>query len=148
MTLQRNILIWGVVLVLGVAFLAILLSSYFVRPLEKLTAGVNALNDGDTDVDINIQNNDEFGDLVSTFNSMTRNLRSQAKTIERKTEENNKLLGNLLPEQVVERFRNGEHIADQHQQTTVMHLELDGFGEISTSLGASNAAIKLQGILD
>jgi len=146
--LQRNILIWGVVLVLAVAFLAILLSRYFVRPIEKLTAGVHALRDGNTEVDIEIQNNDEFGDLAMQFNSMNENMRRQAAIIERKSKENEKLLGNILPAQVVDRFRNGEQIADQHQQATVMHLELDGFGEISSALGAAQAAIKLQGIID
>nr|MBX2885403.1 HAMP domain-containing protein [Granulosicoccus sp.] len=146
--LQRNIIIWGVVLVLGVAFLAILLSRYFVRPIEKLTAGVNALSAGNAQVEIDIQNNDEFGDLATQFNAMTDSMRTQAAIIERKREENEKLLGNILPAQIVERFRKGEQIADQHQQATVMHLELDGFGEISKVLGAAKAAIKLQGIID
>ena len=50
--------------------------------------------------------------------------------------------------QVAEHFRSGEQVADQHQQATVMHLELDGFGEVSRQLGPVNAAIKLQTLLD
>ena len=80
-TLQRNILIWTVVLVLLVAFLAIMLSRFFVRPIEKLIAGVAELRSGDTNVKIDITNNDEFGDLASQFNEMAGSIREQSATI-------------------------------------------------------------------
>jgi len=146
--LQRNILIWGAVLVLGVAFISILLSRIFVRPIEKLTAGVNALRSGDANSEIVISNNDEFGDLATQFNDMTGRMRRQSAIIESKNEENEKLLNNLLPVHVVERFRNNEQTADQHQQATVLQLELDGFGEISNQFGAAQASAKLQTIID
>ncbi len=146
--LQRSILIWGVVLVLGVAFISVMLSRIFVRPIEKLTVGVNALRSGDTDTEIVISNNDEFGDLAAQFNQMTDQMRQQSAVIDRKNEENQALLSNLLPSQVVERFRNNEQTAEQHQQATVLQLELDGFGEISNQFGAAQAAVKLQTIIN
>jgi len=147
-SLQRNILLWGLGLVLAVAFLSILLSRIFVRPIEKLSAGVVALRSGDMDAEINIDNNDEFGDLASQFNDMAESLRDQTLTIDEKILENERLIANVLPGHVAEKFRRSEQTAEQHQQASVLQLELDGFSEISNLFGAEEAAYKLHELLD
>jgi class 3 adenylate cyclase len=146
--LQRNILIWGAILVLLVAFLAIALSRYFVRPIEKLIMAVSAFESGKTTVDLDVSTNDEFADLAVKFRAMTDKIKLQDSTIEHKQLENEKLLSNILPDPIVPRFKSGEQVAEHHQQATVMHLELDNFGQLSDTVEASKAAIKLQQIID
>jgi class 3 adenylate cyclase len=147
-TLQRNILIWGAILVLGVAFIAILLSRYFVRPIERLSAGVQQLEAGDSLVQIDIPNNDEFGDLAHQFNKMNTSIHEKSRQLNERQTENSELLSNILPAELHERYHSREQIADQHQQVTVMQLELDGFGQVTEKLGVMRAAAGLQEVLD
>ena len=146
--LQRNILIWSVVLVLGVAFLAVVLSRFFVRPIEKLTAGVQALSDGDDSVHINIEADDEFGDLARNFNAMVVNIREQSATIERKNAENERLLLNILPAPIAERLQAGERIADRLQQVSIIFMHVVGFSELSQKMGAEESAEKLDELIN
>lgn len=148
LSLQRNILLWGLGLVLVTAFISILLSRIFVRPIEKLSAGVDALRAGNTDTEIDIDNNDEFGDLASQFNDMAESLRDQTLVIDQKVLENEQLISNVLPSHVVEKFRRKEETAEQHQQASILQLELDGFSEVSTIFGAEDAAYKLHRLLE
>ena len=146
--LQRNILIWGVVLVLAVAFLAILLSRYFVRPIEKLTKGVQALSAGADDVYIDIANNDEFGDLARNFNNMVENIRTQSSIIEQKNAENERLLLNILPAPIAERLRAGERIADHLQQVSVIYIHILGFARLSRQMVAEDSANHLESLIN
>ena len=142
--LQRTMLVWGVVLVLLVAFLAILLSQYFVRPVEKLTAGVNKLAGGDSTATIDIQSNDEFGELAKQFNLMVSNISDQSEVIDRKSAEYESLLANVLPAEIVDRYRLGEDISDNHQQVTVTSIEIDGLDEFAKQNNADAAASMLR----
>ncbi len=146
--LQRNIVIWGVVLVLSVAFLAVILSRYFVRPIEKLTQGAQALGEGADEVHIDIESNDEFGDLARSFNSMVDNMRTQSDTIVQKTMENEHLLLNILPASITERIKTGERIADQQKQVSVVYLHVLGFTKLSEQIGAAAAANCLETLID
>lgn len=147
-TLLRNILVWGVVLVLVVAFLAMALARLFVRPIEKLTQGVHAMAAGETDAHIDLESKDEFGDLADSFNAMSE-------TIQRKTEEAKKLrlenkhfLNIILPSGVAERLKTGEQVADKLQQVSVVCVRLDGFNDHSISVGTAEAALQLSTIYD
>ena len=146
--LQRNILIWSVVLVLVVAFLAIMLSRYFVRPIEKLTAGVKALSAGEEDVTINIASDDEFGDLARNFNDMVANMRQQSALIEKKNLENERLLLNILPAAFADRMRAGERIADRLQQVSVVYVHIFGFATLAQRSGAEESADHLNLLID
>lgn len=147
-TLQRNILIWGAVLVLGVAFIAILLSRYFVRPIERLSSGAQQLEAGDSLVEIDIKNNDEFGDIAHQINNMNKSIRNKTEQINQAKAENFSLLSNILPPQLHDRFHNNERIAEQHQQVTMMQLELDGVSQATEKLGPIRAAQLLQSLFD
>ena len=147
--LQRNILIWGLVLVLSVAFLAILLSRYFVRPIEKLTQGVLALNVGDDDdVNIDIESNDEFGDLAQNFNTMVDDIREQSAIIEAKKAENQQLLLNILPAPIAERVQAGERVVDNLQQVSIVYIHILGFAQFSRHVGAEESAEHLETIIN
>ncbi len=146
--LQRSISIWGVVLILIVALLSMLVSRYFVSPIEKLADGISALSSGSDDVVVDIQSKDEFGELATSFNDMVANIREKSATIERKTAENKKLLLNILPEPIAARYQDGEQIADQLQQVSIAYLQFVGLNELSDKLGAKTAAEYLHELVD
>ncbi len=146
--LQRNILIWGVVLVLITALLSMLISRYFVSPIEKLSDGVRRLSSGQDDVSINIDTRDEFGQLATSFNTMVSSIREKSATIARKTEENEALLLNILPGPIAERFQAGEVVADQLQQVTIAHLQIKGLDDMSANLGVTSSAALLHALVD
>lgn len=142
-SLLRHILVWGVVLVLSVAFLAMILARLFVRPIEKLTRGVHALASGDTDAHIDLHSKDEFGDLADSFNIMSETIDRKSSENEKLRIENQRFLQNILPLPIVERVKNGEHVADHLQQVSVVWLKVKGFNEYSAKVGAAEAAHQL-----
>lgn len=143
-SLEHNMLIWGVSLILGVSFLAILLARYFVKPIETLATGVRALRDGQSAVHINIQTNDEFGELAHNFNEMVKSIRLQREVIEEKVAENERLLLNILPATIAQRLKAGERIADQLQQVSVIFIHMHGFAKMSKHNAAAASANLLE----
>lgn len=147
-TLQRNLLISSVVLILAVAFTAISLSRYFVRPIEKLITGVKELSSGRDDVYIDIRSDDEFGELGQHFNTMVTSIRKQKTIIEEKNAENQRLLLNILPAPIAERLKTGERIADQLQQVSVVFIHMLGFAELSERSEAAVSAEVLEKLVE
>ena len=62
-------------LMLVIAFISILglffLSRIFIRPFQKILEGVQAMNQGDLNAKIEVNSQDEFGQLANIFNEMT-----------------------------------------------------------------------------
>jgi adenylate cyclase len=54
-----------------------LISSYFQKPLKKLTDCANEISVGNYDTKAVICSNDEMGVLGDTFNSMTKSLKEK-----------------------------------------------------------------------
>jgi two-component system NtrC family sensor kinase len=54
--------------------LSIILWRIILKPLTRLTIGMQRVSSGDTEQKVNIPSNDEIGRLASTFNSMTEEL--------------------------------------------------------------------------
>lgn len=146
--MQRNILMWGVVLILIAALLSMLLSRLFVRPIDKLTDGVMRLAQGDDDFQIEINSRDEFGELATHFNNMVASIREKSDAVVRKDQENDRLLLNILPPSIAARVKSGERVTDQLQQVSIVYIHLAGFTELATSLGAVKSAAHLQELTD
>jgi two-component system sensor histidine kinase BaeS len=66
-------LIGGGILVLA-AFVAFLLSKHLLAPIRKLTAGTRALASRNFDTRIEVESNDELGQLAADFNAMAQTL--------------------------------------------------------------------------
>jgi len=135
--LQKTLLIWGVSLIMLVAFLAILLSNYFVRPIENLIDGVAQIQAGDENVNIEVATDDEFGVLARNFNA----------AIEEQKADNEKLMLNILPASVAERQRNGEQIAEKFQQVSVIFIHILGFAKLSDEQSALESAHILESLI-
>lgn len=70
---QSSLFFAGFALLLAAIF-GFLLSRSIVRPLAKLSKGSKALGSGDLEHQVNIQQNDELGDLAKSFDDMATNL--------------------------------------------------------------------------
>jgi len=101
--LQRNIVVWGVVLILLVSLLSMLVSRGLVRPIDALASGVFDLSSGKEDVVVDVKTQDEFGALAQNFNTMVSSIREKSRLIDQQTQENERLMQNILPQQIMER---------------------------------------------
>lgn len=146
--LQRTILVCGVILILVVAFLAMVLARFFVRPIDTLTRGVQSLASGDKDTHVDLKSDDEFGDLAESFNFMAESIQSKSKDVQRLRDENQRLLQNIMPPSIASRVKNGEHVADRLQQVSVAFLKIDGLNDYSNIAGTAEAARKLSTLYD
>ena len=84
---------------------------------------------------------DEFGDLTVAFNDMSRNLAIKEDLLNEQRRENDRLLLSLMPEPVVQRYREGEEtIAQDHQDVTVIFADIVGLDELSAELTSERVA--------
>ena len=120
--------------------LAMLWSRLFVRPIKRLEQGAEQISTGNYNVAIPVTTGDEFGDLTAAFNDMSQNLAVKDQLLTQQREENDKLLMSLMPESVVERYREGtDAVAEEHQDVTVIYADIVGLDEISVDLEASES---------
>lgn len=131
-----NRLIRTTTIVIFIACLAAMLwARLFVRPIRRLEDGAEQISTGNYDVALPVESKDEFGDLTVAFNEMSRNLAIKHQLLEQQREENDRLLRSLMPEAVVERYRDGEEaIAEEHQDVTVIYAELVGLDDLPEDL--------------
>ena len=127
----------------GVA--TMLLAQVFVRPLRRLEGGAERISAGDYNITIPVTSRDEIGDLTHAFNEMSRNLGIKEQLLNEQRRENDRLLLSLMPEPVVQRYREGEQtIAQEHQNVTVVFGDILGLDDISERLSGD----ELVGIVD
>jgi class 3 adenylate cyclase len=131
----------------GIIFLvclaAMFASHVFVRPIRKLEAGTQKISGGDYDVAIPVESRDEIGDLTQAFNEMSRSLGIKEDLLNEQRRENDRLLSLLMPEQIVERYRQGEQvIAQDHRDVTVIFADIVGLDRLQAEL-TSEASLSI-----
>ncbi len=120
----------GMIFVICVA--SMLLAQLILRPIRRLEAGAQKISSGDYDVNIPVTSRDEIGTLTAAFNEMSRNLEIKEELLNEQRRENDRMLLSLMPEPVVQRYREGEHtIAQEHQDVTVIFADIVGLDQIS-----------------
>ena len=118
-----------------VCVIAMILARLFLRPVKRLEAGSRQISAGDYGAVLPLRSLDEFGDLTVAFNEMSRNLALHKQLLEEQREENTKLLLSLMPESVVQRYRDGEeNIALDHPDVSVIFADFVGLDELSARL--------------
>ena len=128
----------GIIFVVCIA--AMFAAQVFVRPIRKLEAGAQKISAGDYDVAIPVQSLDEIGDLTHAFNEMSRNLEIKDDLLNEQRRENDRLLLSLMPEQVFERYRQGEEIiAQDHQDVTVIFADIVGLDRLQAELTSEDS---------
>jgi class 3 adenylate cyclase len=131
----RTLVLSTVAIIFVVCVAALLLARLFVRPIRRLEAGAQRISSGDYEVALPVQSRDEFGDLTVAFNEMSRNLSIKEDLLNEQRKENDRLLLSLMPEAVVQRYREGEEtIAQDHRDVTVIFADTVGLDELSSEL--------------
>jgi class 3 adenylate cyclase len=136
----RTLVLSTAAIIFAVCLAAMLLARLFVRPLRRLESGAQQISAGDYDVHQPVTSRDEFGDLTTAFNDMSRNLTIKDELLNEQRRENDRLLLTLMPENVVQRYREGEeNIAQDHQDVTVIFADVVGLDELSTQLSSDES---------
>ncbi|WIM89467.1 adenylate/guanylate cyclase domain-containing protein [Candidatus Mycobacterium wuenschmannii] len=131
----RTLVVAATVMVFALCLLAMLIAQRFVRPIRRLRAGAEEISSGNYAVAIPLTSHDEIGDLTTAFNEMARNLEIKEDLLNEQRKENDRLLLSLMPEPVVQRYRDGEQtIAQEHQDVTVIFADIIGLDEMCGGL--------------
>jgi class 3 adenylate cyclase len=131
----RTLVLSTAVIIFVVCLAAMLLARLFVRPLRRLEAGAQQISAGDYHITLPVQSRDEFGDLTVAFNDMSRNLAIKEELLAEQRRENDRLMLSLMPEPVMQRYREGEEtIAQDHQDVTVIFADIVGLDDLSSEL--------------
>ena len=134
--LQRN----STLLILAIVLLTVTIYSIFIlfslRPLSMLLRGVQRIDDGDLDVSIPVQSQDEIGYLSGAFNRMVTSLKSYAENL-RVSNEKLANYNRTLAEKVEARTQdlNAKNVELEH---TLQQLQ-----ETKTQLEVQNAQLAL-----
>jgi class 3 adenylate cyclase len=134
----RTLVLTTAALVFIICVVAMLIARLFVGPVRRLQNGAQEISAGNYDVTIPVTTHDEIGDLTVAFNEMSRNLQIKEELLTEQRKENDRLLLSLMPEPVVQRYRDGEQtIAQEHQDVTVIFADIIGLDEISDELSGN-----------
>jgi class 3 adenylate cyclase len=145
--MQRLFSWWGVGLLLLTVLAAWYMTREILRPVNALVTAAKRVGSGDFTTRVDWKYKDELGVLSDTFNSMTQSIREKTELIEEKNRENEALLLNILPGEVANRLKSGEHeIADSFADVTVLFGDLVGFTALSGSISADELVDMLNGL--
>ncbi|ORW62935.1 adenylate/guanylate cyclase domain-containing protein [Mycobacterium parmense] len=132
-------------MVFTVCIASMLIAQLMLRPVRRLQAGTQKISSGDYDVNIPVKSRDEIGDLTAAFNEMSRSLAIKDELLNEQRRENDALLLALMPESVVQRYREGkETVAQKHQDVAIIYADVVGLDEISDDVSGN----ELVGIID
>ncbi len=147
--LKKKVFIAICIITLLVTFLAMYLSAIFVKPIEKLTEGVRNLSAGDFSNRIEVEGSDEFSELGKQFNKMVEDIDEQQHKIQEQSLENERLMLNFIPETIVTRLQKGEkNIANTYSNVTLTAVDVVGFSELTSKIGAREAVTLLNHLID
>jgi class 3 adenylate cyclase len=126
--------------IFAICLAAMVASHLFVRPVRRLEAGAQKISGGEYDVTLPVETRDEIGDLTLAFNEMSRNLAIKEDLLNEQRRENDRLLSLLMPEQVVERYRQGEEIiAQDHHDVSVIFADIVGLDRLQAELSSEES---------
>jgi class 3 adenylate cyclase len=132
-------------MIFAISVAAMLIAQAAVRPVRRLEEGTQRISSGDYEINIPITSRDEIGDLTGAFNEMSRNLAIKEELLNEQRRENDRLLLSLMPESVVQRYREGgATIAQKHSDVAIIFADIVGVDEISIDLSGH----ELVGIVD
>ena len=122
------------------SLLALLFSNWMIRPLRQLIQGARRLGQGDTDVQVHVATKDEFGELGTVFNNMSRSIKTQTDKLEQQIRANEELLSSILPASAIAQRKDGdERASQQFADVSVFFAELIGLEDFSREAGESKA---------
>ena len=142
---SKTLVIAVTAMIFAICVASMVVAQAAVRPVRRLEESTRKISSGDYDVNIPVMARDEIGDLTAAFNEMSRNLAIKEELLNEQRRENDRLLLALMPESVVQRYREGEeNIAQKHQDVAIIYADIVGLDEISNDLPEG----ELVGIVD
>jgi len=72
----KILVIMFVALIAGI-IISVMLVAFMVKPIQQLVKGVNAIGEGNYDVQIKLKSRDEIGELTDAFNSTAKSLKEK-----------------------------------------------------------------------
>ncbi|WP_262490892.1 adenylate/guanylate cyclase domain-containing protein [Mycobacterium simiae] len=137
-TFGKTLMVAVAGITLAICVVAMLLAKLLVRPIRRLEAGTERISSGDYEVTVPVRSRDELGDLTAAFNEMSRNLKIKEELLTEQRRENDRLLLSLMPEPVVQRYREGaKTVAQEHQDVTVIFADIVGLDDMSDDLSGN-----------
>ncbi|MBV8787691.1 MAG: adenylate/guanylate cyclase domain-containing protein [Mycobacterium sp.] len=131
----KTLVIAVTALVFAICVASLLVAQTAVRPVRRLEEGTRKISSGDYDINIPVTARDEIGDLTAAFNEMSRNLAIKEELLNEQRRENDRLLLSLMPESVLQRYRDGEeNIAQKHRDVAIIYADIVGLDDISNEV--------------
>ncbi len=107
--------------IVAVSILAVLILARSVtRPVQKLAGFVRRIDEGDYTASVQIQTQDELGQLADSINSMASGLAEKEKVRD--------LLGKVVSKQIADRLiKNPVDLEGEEKIATIMYVDIKGF---------------------
>ncbi|MEH2423694.1 MAG: adenylate/guanylate cyclase domain-containing protein [Nostoc sp.] len=138
----NNLQLWllsaSTILIVMFTFLSIIVAYFVNRPIAAIKKGIQQLQAGNYETTVNINADDEFGEIGRAFNAMVISLGEKLGEIDQKNRENEALMLNIVPFTIAQRLKQGELlIADHVKHVTILYARVVGIAELSQRLPAS-----------
>jgi class 3 adenylate cyclase len=125
-----RVLILAVILIPLVAIAGVLVARRMLRPIGRVIDATRRVGEGDLDVELPADGNDEFDDLGRRFNEMVGVLRAQSAELARADDETTELLSAALPRRLVERVKQGDReVAEAVSNATIVAISIEGLDD-------------------
>lgn len=149
---RRTTVLVTTVVVLVVAFLAVLWARWVFRPVRLIGGRLRALVRGD-DAAPSLRGRvpEEFAALSMSVDRMVAALARRRAEVRRAVEERRRVMRAVLPAEVVARLEAGDdHVVDQIDQATVVVLRIDGLDRLAWAASRDGRGLlhRLVGTLD
>ncbi len=122
-------------IIITIAFLLGILRSLLIKPIQQLSIAAREMGHGQVLVPINVESDDEIGDLANTFREMGANLNQYHEQV-RYVAYHDSLTG--LPNRLMFKdylTRATAEARRNSQELTILFLDLDNFKRINDTLG-------------
>ena len=125
LSFQRNLFVSLILIICAVTFLSMLIAHLFVKPISKLTQAAKKLSTGDTAIDLQAEQLDEYGELGRALQQIADNTLEQQASEQASQQEIQSLLANTLPARVIPYYQGPEtDYSEQIKDATVLYMVL------------------------
>ena len=146
--LARDTLIQTAIILVVITLVVMVLANQFVRPVNDLITRVRRFGAGDVNVEFDGHKGDEIGDLAGSFHELIESARKQTRMIEQVSNENERLLVNMLPRRIAQRIQRGDDaIIETVPEVSVVFVETRGLVDCTYHRSAEESVQILKEII-